>query len=186
MNEGVAPEVILEDCLTPGMSIIGEKFTNCDVFVPEVLVAARAMNAGLSVLGEQYAVKGINPIGKAMIGTVKGDLHDLGKNIVVIMLKAVGFEVLDLGVDVSPETFFEKAVETNPQIICMSALLTTTMEQMKDCIDLFYERDLKNKYLFMVGGAPVNQNFAIQIHADLYADDATKAAQIAKKAVMNL
>ena len=183
LDENVNPKEILNDGLLSGMMIIGEKFKNNEVFVPEVLVAARAMNAGLAILEPKLVEVGNEPVGKAVIGTVKGDLHDIGKNLVVMMLKGAGFEVYDEGVDVEPEKFIAKAEEVGADVICMSALLTTTMPNMKSVIDSLNEKGLKDKYIVMVGGAPVNQAFADQIGADYYTPDAATSAEVAKKAV---
>lgn len=183
LDENVNPKEILNDGLLSGMMIIGEKFKNNEVFVPEVLVAARAMNAGLAILEPKLVEVGNEPVGKAVIGTVKGDLHDIGKNLVVMMLKGAGFEVYDEGVDVETEKFIAKAEEVGADVICMSALLTTTMPNMKSVIDSLNEKGLKDKYIVMVGGAPVNQAFADQIGADYYTPDAATAAEVAKKAV---
>lgn len=183
IDEGVDPKVILNEGLLSGMSIIGAKFKNNEVFVPEVLVAARAMNAGLTILEPKLVEIGNEPVGTAVVGTVQGDLHDIGKNLVVMMLKGAGFEIHDLGVDVEPAAFIDKAEEVGADIICMSALLTTTMPKMQDCIDLLKERDLRDKYVVMVGGAPVNQSFCDQIGADYYTPDAATCADVAKTAV---
>lgn len=184
LDEGVEPKKILDEGLLAGMMIIGEKFKNNEVFVPEVLVAARAMNAGTEILGPLLAEAGNEPVGVAVIGTVKGDLHDIGKNLVTMMLKGAGFEVHDIGIDVETEAFIDKAEEVNADVICMSALLTTTMPNMQVVIDALKEKGLRDKYIVMVGGAPVNQNFADQIGADYYTPDAATAAEVAKKAVL--
>ena len=183
--EGMDPKVILNEGLLSGMMIIGEKFKKNEVFVPEVLVAARAMNAGTAVLGEKLAEAGNEPVGRAVIGTVKGDLHDIGKNLVAMMLKGAGFEVTDLGVDVEASVFVGKAEEMGADVIVMSALLTKTMPNMKDTIDLLTEKKLRDKYIVMVGGAPVNDAFAKQIGADYYTPDAATCAEVAKQAVVN-
>lgn len=185
LAEGMDPKVILNEGLLSGMMIIGEKFKKNEVFVPEVLVAARAMNAGTAVLGEKLAEAGNEPVGRAVIGTVKGDLHDIGKNLVAMMLKGAGFEVTDLGVDVEASVFVGKAEEIGADVIVMSALLTTTMPNMKDTIDLLTEKNLRDKYIVMVGGAPVNDAFAKQIGADYYTPDAATCAEVAKQAVIN-
>lgn len=183
LDEGADPKEILNDGLLSGMMIIGAKFKNNEVFVPEVLVAARAMNAGITILEPKLIEVGNEPVGKAIIGTVKGDLHDIGKNLVTMMLKGAGFEVYDIGVDVDAEVFVNKAEEVGADIICMSALLTTTMPNMKDVIGLLNEKGLRDKYIVMVGGAPVNEEFAQQIGADYYTPDAASCAEVAKKAV---
>ena len=184
LDEGLVPKEILNEGLLSGMMIIGAKFKNNEVFVPEVLVAARAMNAGLTVLEPKLVEVGNEPVGKAVIGTVQGDLHDIGKNLVVMMLKGAGFEIHDIGVDVEPAVFIDKAEEVGADVICMSALLTTTMPKMQDCIDQLNEKGLRDKYIVMVGGAPVNDSFAEQIGADYYTPDAATAAEVAKKAVL--
>lgn len=184
LDEGVDAKVILNEGLLDGMTIIGGKFKRNEVFVPEVLVAARAMNAGMAILEPKLVEIGNEPIGKAVVGTVKGDLHDIGKNLVVMMLKGAGLEIFDLGVDVEPETFIAKAEELGADVIGMSALLTTTMPNMKGVIDLLTEKGLRDKYIVMVGGAPVNESFAEEIGADYYTPDAATAAEVAKKAVI--
>ena len=183
LDEGIDPKVILNDGLLAGMMVIGGKFKRNEVFVPEVLVAARAMNAGIAILEPKLVEIGNKPIGKAVLGTVKGDLHDIGKNLVVMMMKGAGLEIYDLGVDVEPDTFIEKAEEVGADIIGMSALLTTTMPNMKNVIDRLNEKGLRDKYIVMIGGAPVNQTFADEIGADYYTPDAATAAEVAKKAV---
>lgn len=183
LNEGKDPKAILNEGLLAGMMIIGEKFKKNEVFVPEVLVAARALNAGLAILEPKLIEIGNEPVGKAVIGTVKGDLHDIGKNLVTMMMKGVGFEVTDLGVDVEPAVFIDRAQEVGANVICMSALLTTTMPNMQAVIDELNSRGLRDKFIVMVGGAPVNQSFADQIGADYYTPDAATAAETAKAAV---
>ncbi len=185
LDENEDPKVILNDGLLSGMSVIGEKFKNNEVFVPEVLVAARAMNAGIAILEPKLAEVGNEPVGKAVIGTVKGDLHDIGKNLVAMMLKGAGFEVTDIGVDVEPDTFIEQAETVGADLICMSALLTTTMPNMEATIELLKEKGLRDKYIVMVGGAPVNEKFAEQIGADYYTPDAATCAEVAKQAVQS-
>lgn len=186
LDENMDPKEILNDGLLAGMMTIGAKFKNNEVFVPEVLVAARAMNAGLTVLEPKLVEIGNEPVGKAVIGTVQGDLHDIGKNLVVMMLKGAGFEIHDLGVDVAPDAFIDKAEEVDADVICMSALLTTTMPRMQDCVDRLKERGLRDKYIVMIGGAPVNDSFAEQIGADYYTPDAASAAETAKEAVLKV
>ena len=183
LDENMDPKVILNEGLLSGMMIIGAKFKNNEVFVPEVLVAARAMNTGLSVLEPKLIEVGNEPVGKAVIGTVQGDLHDIGKNLVVMMLKGAGFEIYDLGVDVETSVYIDKAEEVGADIICMSALLTTTMPKMQDCVDQLKERGLRDKYIVMIGGAPVNESFCEQIGADYYTPDAASCAELAKKVV---
>lgn len=183
LDEGIDAREILNGGLLDGMMTVGTKFKNNEVFVPEVLVAARAMNAGLTVLEPKLVEIGNKPVGKAVIGTVKGDLHDIGKNLVAMMLKGAGFEIIDVGVDVDAAAFIDKAEETGADVICMSALLTTTMPNMQTCIEELKARGLRDKYIVMVGGAPVNDSFAAQIGADYYTPDAATAAEVAKAAV---
>ena len=184
LEEGIDPKAILNEGLLSGMMVIGEKFKKNEVFVPEVLVAARAMNAGLTILEPKLVEVGNEPVGKVVIGTVKGDLHDIGKNLVAMMLKGAGFEVFDIGVDADPEKFISEAEEKGADVICMSALLTTTMPNMKVVIDQLQEKGLRDKYIVMVGGAPVNEAFAQQIGADYYTPDAAMAAEVARDAVL--
>lgn len=184
LDEGIDAKVILNEGLLSGMMVIGEKFKKNEVFVPEVLVAARAMNAGMAILEPKLIEIGNEPVGRAVVGTVKGDLHDIGKNLVVMMLKGAGLEVYDLGVDVEPEAFISKAEEIGADVIGLSALLTTTMPNMKGVVELLEEKGLRDKYIVMIGGAPVNDSYAKEIGADYYTPDAASAAEAAKKAVM--
>lgn len=179
IDEGTPVEQILNDGLLSGMSVIGAKFKNNEVFVPEVLVAARAMNMGAQVLKPLMAEAGVKAAGKVCIGTVKGDLHDIGKNLVKMMMEGKGLEVLDLGVDVPPETYIQTAVEENCQVICCSALLTTTMDVMKDIVAKAEEAGIRDKVKIMIGGAPITQLFCDQIGADVYTPDAATAAEAA-------
>lgn len=183
LEEGIDPKIILKEGLMSGMSIIGGKFKREEVFVPDVMMAARAMNVGLSILEPKLVEAGNEPIGRVVIGTVQGDLHDIGKNLTAMLLKGAGFEIYDMGVDVSAEAFLEKAEEVNADIIGLSALLSTTMSQMKEVIDLLKEKKLRDKYIVMIGGAPITNEFAEEIGADYYTPDAASAAEVAKKAV---
>ena len=176
IDEGIPAKQILEEGLLSGMSVIGEKFKNNEIFVPEVLIAARAMNMGAGLLKPLLAESGIKATGKVCIGTVKGDLHDIGKNLVKMMLEGKGLEVIDLGTDVAPETFVKTAVEENCQIICCSALLTTTMGVMGDVVKATQDAGLRDKVKIMIGGAPVTEAFCRQIGADAYTPDAASAA----------
>ena len=180
LDEGVAPGEILSDGLIKGMSVVGERFKNNEFYVPEVLIAARAMHAGMDVLNPALAASGVEPIGTVLLGTVKGDLHDIGKNLVAMMLEGAGFEVIDLGIDVPPEKFVEAAKEGG-DVIAMSALLTTTMTAMKTTLEALEEAGVKDKIKVMIGGAPVTQNYADEIGADGYARDAASAADKAKE-----
>ena len=186
IDKGVFAKEILEKGLLDGMSIIGEKFKNNEVYVPEVLVAARAMNMGTTVLKPLIAAEGIESIGKVCIGTVKGDLHDIGKNLVKMMLEGKGIDVVDLGVDVTPEQFVEAVKEQNCQIVCCSALLTTTMGVMGDVVKALEDAGLRDKVKVMVGGAPVTDAFCEQIGADRYTADAASAADAAAELLKNM
>lgn len=161
------------------MDVVGEKFKNNEVFVPEVLVAARAMNMGAQLLKPLMQEAGVEAKGKVCIGTVRGDLHDIGKNLVKMMMEGKGLEVIDLGTDVSPETYVQTAIDQNCQIICCSALLTTTMNTMEEVVKKVEEAGIHDKVKIMVGGAPVTQTFCDQIGADCYTPDAASAADAA-------
>lgn len=175
IDEGLPAQQILEEGLLSGMNVIGEKFKNNEIFVPEVLVAARAMNMGAGLLKPLLAQGDVQAGGKVCIGTVKGDLHDIGKNLVKMMMEGKGLEVVDLGTDVAPETFVKAAQEQNCQVICCSALLTTTMGVMEDVVKAAGEAGIRDKVKIMVGGAPVTQAFCDQIGADVYTADAAVA-----------
>jgi 5-methyltetrahydrofolate--homocysteine methyltransferase len=175
LAKGLAAGEILDRGLVAGMNVVGEEFRKREIFLPDVLLAARAMYAGLSVLKPHLASEGVPSRGKIVLGTVKGDLHDIGKNLVGILLKGAGFEVIDLGHDVAPEAFVEAAVREGAPLIGMSALLTTTMTRMRDVVALVEERGLRGKVRTIVGGAPVNADFAREIGADGYACDAADA-----------
>lgn len=179
IDEGIPAQMILEQGLLSGMSIIGEKFKKNEVFVPEVLVAARAMNQGAALLKPLLAADGVKASGRVCIGTVKGDLHDIGKNLVKMMMEGKGLEVVDLGTDVAPETFVQTAKEQNCQVICCSALLTTTMGVMEDVVKAAEEAGIRDNVKIMVGGAPVTEAFCRQIGADAYTPDAASAADMA-------
>ena len=179
IDEGIPAQKILDEGLLDGMNVIGEKFKNNEVFVPEVLVAARAMNMGATLLKPLLAADGVKATGKVCIGTVRGDLHDIGKNLVKMMLEGKGLEVVDLGNDVLPETFVQTAIEQNCQVICCSALLTTTMGVMADVVKAAEEAGIRDKVKIMVGGAPVTEAFCQQIGADCYTADAASAADAA-------
>jgi len=179
VEEGISAKTILADGLLSGMSIIGAKFKNNEVFVPEVMVAARAMNTGAAVLKPLLNEAGMESSGKVCLGTVKGDLHDIGKNLVKMMMEGKGLEVIDLGMDVPAEKFIQTAIENDCQIIACSALLTTTMVEMKHVIEEAKEAGIRDKVKIMVGGAPVTQSYSDQIGADSYAEDAATAADTA-------
>ena len=178
VDAGVPVQDILAQLLD-GMNIIGEKFKNNEVFVPEVLISARAMNQGVGVLKPLLTAAGVEPVGKACIGTVQGDRHDIGKNLVKLMLEGKGIEIIDLGTDVSPEKFVQTAKEENCQLICCSALLTTTMGVMGEVVKVAEAAGIRDKVKIMVGGAPVNEDFCKQIGADVYTVDAASAADAA-------
>ncbi|MBQ4036900.1 MAG: corrinoid protein [Clostridia bacterium] len=179
LDEGIPAKTILEEGLLAGMAVVGEKFKNNEVFVPEVLISARAMTMGAAMLKEKLNESGETAKGKACIGTVQGDLHDIGKNLVKMMLESKGIEVIDLGTDVSPETFVQTAKEQNCQIICCSALLTTTMTVMGDVVKAAEAAGIRDSVKIMVGGAPVTEAFCKQIGADAYTSDAASAADLA-------
>ena len=176
VEEGYSAKQILEEGLLAGMGIIGGKFKNNEVFVPEVLVAARAMNMGVEVLKPLLAEAGVQATGRIVLGTVQGDLHDIGKNLVRLMMEGKGLEVIDLGTDVPPEMFIQAAIEHNSQVICCSALLTTTMGAIKDVITAMKAAGIRDSVKIMIGGAPITQAFCDQIGADCYMPDATSAA----------
>ena len=180
LAEGEAPAKILNQGLLAGMSVIGERFKKNEVYVPEVLIAARAMKAGMSVLQPKLSAAGVQPLGIAVIGTVKGDLHDIGKNLVGMMLEGAGFKVIDLGIDCSAEKFLQGARDGKAAVIGVSALLTTTMTNMKSVVDAVKGSELAGKLKVMIGGAPVTQAFCDEIGADGYAPDAASAADLAK------
>jgi len=177
IDAGIPAHQILEEGLLSGMNVIGVKFKNNEVFVPEVLVAARAMNQGAALLKPLLMEDGVENKGKVCIGTIQGDLHDIGKNLVKMMLEAKGLEVIDLGVDVAPELYIQTAIEQNCQVIGCSALLTTTMEVMADVVKAAEAVGIRDQVKIMVGGAPVTEDFCRQIGADAYTPDATSAAE---------
>jgi len=180
LEEKLTPKEILENGLIKGMDIIGAKFKKNEVYVPEVLIAARAMHAGMDILRPKLVETGVKNIGKVAIGTVKGDLHDIGKNLVKMMLEGAGFEVIDLGTDVSEDKFVEAVKVHQPNIVGMSALLTTTMVNMPEVIKALEAAGLRDKVKIMIGGAPITQNYADQIGADGYSPDAASAVDSAK------
>ena len=182
--EKLPAQEILDKGLLSGMDIIGEKFKNNDVYVPEVLVAARAMNTGAALLKPLLAESGAKAVGKVAIGTVKGDLHDIGKNLVKLMLEGKGLEVVDLGVDVTAEKFLEAYKEHKVDAVALSALLTTTMQEMKTVIEMFKEAGVRDEVIIMVGGAPISESFKDSIGADIYTPDAASAADACKAAIL--
>jgi len=183
VDEGENVEKILNEGLLAGMSTVGDKFKKNEFYVPEVLIAARAMKAGMEILKPLLTEKKIKGAGTVILGTVKGDLHDIGKNLVGMMLEGAGFEVIDLGIDVPPEKFIEEIKKTNAQIVGMSALLTTTMPAMKDVIAALTKEGVRKNVKVMIGGAPVTQEYADEIGADGYAPDAASAVDKAKELI---
>ena len=179
IDAGISAQEILEKGLIAGMNVVGEKFRNNEIFVPEVLVAARALNMGSALLKPLLAADGVKAQGKVCIGTVQGDLHDIGKNLVKMMIEGKGINVVDLGVDVEPETFVKTAIEQDCQIICCSALLTTTMPVMEEVVKAAEAAGIRGKVKIMIGGAPVSEEFRAQIGADAYTNDAASAADLA-------
>lgn len=179
LEAGIRPETVLKEGLLAGMNTVGEQFKNNEIYVPEVLVAARAMNMGMQTLKPFLAAEGVKATGRVCIGTVQGDLHDIGKNLVKMMLEGKGLEVIDLGTDVAPETFVQTAIEQNCQVICCSALLTTTMGVMEQVVQKAKEAGIRDSVKIMIGGAPVNEAFCEKIGADLYTPDAASAADAA-------
>ena len=180
MDEGADPKTVLQEALIPAMAEVGRRMKAQEFYVPEVLIAARAMQWGLGVLKPKLAGSGLEPTGKVALGTVKSDLHDIGKNLVGMMLEGAGFEIIDLGTDVSPEKFVAAVQEKGANVIGMSALLTTTMPNMKKTIDALKEAGVRDKVKVLVGGAPVTQRYADEIGADGYAPDASSAVDVAK------
>ncbi len=179
LEEGIPAQDILQDGLLAGMDVVGRRFKANEIFVPEVLVAARAMNVGAELLKPYLSEAGVEPKGKVILGTVKGDLHDIGKNLVRMMLEGKGLTVIDLGVDVPPEKFVEAAIENDCSIICCSALLTTTMPVMGEVVEKAVEAGVRDKVKIMIGGAPVTEVFGQSINADAYTPDATTCAEVA-------
>jgi corrinoid protein of di/trimethylamine methyltransferase len=181
IDEGVAPQVIINEYMVKGMTEIGRRFQNGEAFVPNLLMAARAMKGALELLKPLLRGNAQATLGKVVIGTVKGDLHDIGKNLVASMLEGCGFEVVNIGIDVSSEKFVEEIKKNHPDILCLSALLTTTMNYMKDVIDALVAAGIRDEVKVMVGGAPVDESFAKEIGADGYSDNANSAVMKAKE-----
>lgn len=179
IDEGMDAQSILEQALMPGMNVVGVRFKNNEIFVPEVLIAARAMNMGAALLKPLLVEEGVEPKGRAILGTVKGDLHDIGKNLLRMMMEGKGIEVIDIGTDVSAEKFLTAAKENGARVVGCSALLTTTMTQMEGVVKAFEESGMRDDVTIMVGGAPVTQKYCDSIGADMYSDDAATGAEIA-------
>lgn len=187
MEAGITPQEILDSGLIPAMERVSQKYKNAQFFVPEVILASRAMSVGTTILEEHMEQNSPREcLGTVVIGTVKGDLHNIGKNLVAMMLRGLGLTVYDLGYDVESDTFLAKAEEYHADMICMSAMLTTTMQEMKKVIGKLNNRRLRERYIVMVGGAPVTETFARNIGADIYTRDAGTAAEMAKEAVLAL
>jgi 5-methyltetrahydrofolate--homocysteine methyltransferase len=183
LDAGIPADTILKDGLIAAMSEVGRLFEENEYFVPEMLVSARAMQSGLAILKPHLAAGGATPSGKVVIGTVKGDLHDIGKNLVGMMLEGSGFEIIDLGSDVTPEKFVQAVKDHNPQVIGMSALLTTTMPSMSNTIKALQEAGVREQVKVMIGGAPVTDEFAKRVGADGYSPDASSAVRLAKSLI---
>ncbi|PID44408.1 MAG: cobalamin-binding protein [Proteobacteria bacterium] len=183
LSRGWAPDKVLSDALVAGMAIVGVDFRDGILFVPEVLLAANAMKGGMGVLRPLLAETGAKPIGKMVIGTVKGDIHDIGKNLVAMMLEGAGFEVIDIGINISVEEYFAALEEHKPDVLGMSALLTTTMPYMKVVIDAMVEKGIRDDYIVLVGGAPLNEEFGEAVGATAYCRDAATAASTAVELV---
>jgi len=181
LDQNIEPKTILDDGLIAGMNVVGIEFKNHEIFLPDVLLAARAMYAGLDLIKPLMVAGDIPTVGKVVIGTVHGDLHDIGKNLVGIMLRGAGFDIIDLGNNVPPEKFIETAIEHNAPVIGLSALLTTTMSNMKKVVDLVKEKGLEDKIKVIIGGAPVTDDFASQIGADAYAYDGVNSVDKVKQ-----
>jgi 5-methyltetrahydrofolate--homocysteine methyltransferase len=179
LDSGLAPEKVLSEGLIAAMSEVGDRFERGEYYVPEMLVAARAMQSGLGIIKPYLAEQGAKSAGKVVIGTVRGDLHDIGKNLVGMMLEGAGFEIIDLGTDVAPEVFAGAIKEHNAELVGMSALLTTTMQNMRATVDAIERAGLRGQVKIMIGGAPINDAFAEEIRADGYAQDASRAVKLA-------
>ena len=183
IDAGLEADVILKEGLIGAMSVIGQKFEAGEVYVPEMLISAKSMKFGLELLRPHLVAADVQPVGKVIIGTVQGDLHDIGKNLVGMMMEGAGFEVIDMGVDVKPEEMIAAVNEHKPDIVAMSALLTTTMGNMKTAISMITEAGLRDTVKVMIGGAPVTQDYTDEIGADGFGIDASQAASLAKKLV---
>lgn len=183
LDEGISASDILNNGLVAGMNVVGAKFKNNEFYVPEVLIAARAMKMAMEVIKPALSAGGVEPKGKVAIGTVKGDLHDIGKNLVSMMMEGAGFQIFDLGVDVKAEEFVKAVTEQNANIVCLSALLTTTMPAMKEAIEALKAAGVRDSAKVMIGGAPVTQNYADEIGADGYSPDAASAVDLANRLI---
>lgn len=181
LTENTDPALLINEALIPGMSIIGERFRKNEIYIPEVLIAARAMHAGLDILRPKLVEHKVEPVATIVLGTVKGDLHDIGKNLVGMMFEGAGFKVVDLGVDVAPEKYVASVQENNAQFLGLSALLTTTMPQMQSTISALEVAGIREQVKVLIGGAPVTQDYADKIGADGYSEDAASAVVLAKE-----
>jgi len=184
LDRGWEAKKVLDEALVAGMTIVGVDFRDGILFVPEVLLAANAMKAGMALLKPILTSTGAEPVGKLVIGTVKGDIHDIGKNLVGMMMEGAGFEVIDLGINTDVDTYLAALKEHRPNILGMSALLTTTMPYMKVVVDALVEQGIRDDYIVMVGGAPLNEEFGQAVGADAYCRDAATAVEVAKKLVL--
>lgn len=183
LDNGVSAKEFLDSGLMPGMDVVGIRFRDGDIFMPEVLLSARAMKSGMELLKPELSRSGVKAVGKVVIGTVAGDLHDIGKNIVIYMLEGAGFEVIDLGINVPKSTFISQVIDHQPDILGMSAFLTTTMPAMLEVIESLKENDLRDKVKIIIGGAPVTERFSYEIGSDFFAADAGTAVQIGKRII---
>jgi corrinoid protein of di/trimethylamine methyltransferase len=183
LAEGTDPQMLVNDFMIPAMNEVGRRFESNECFVPELLISARAMKRSLELIRPLLVARGSEPVGRVVIGTVKGDMHDIGKNLVSAMLEGGGFEVIDLGVDVQPEQFIAAVKEKNVSIVAMSALVTTTMGSMKTTIDAMAEAGVRHRVKILVGGAPITQKFADEIGADGYSDNANGAVALARRII---
>ena len=181
LDENLSPEDILNNGLIKGMNLVGKKFKENEIFIPEVLIATRAMKAGLDIIRPYLTEQALTPRGKILIGTVKGDLHDIGKKIVIVMLEKEGYEIIDLGIDVAKEKFLREMQKERPQFVGMSALLTTTMGYMREVIEAIEKEGLRKSVKVIIGGAPITQSYATEIRADGYAKDAQAAVALVKQ-----
>ena len=183
LDEGTPAKSVLEEGLIAGMDVIGERFKKNEVYIPEVLIAARAMKSSMEILEPELVKAGVKPVGKFVVGTAQGDLHDIGKNLVIMMLKGSGFDVIDLGTNIKPEDFVAAIQKYNPDIIGLSALLTTTMPKMEETVEAIKEAGVRDQVKIMAGGAPVTQEFIDKIGADAYGANAATATEKAKELV---
>lgn len=183
LREGKGPDALMKEAMIPAMDVVGDLFQKGEFYLPEMLMAAKAMKAGMEIIKPGIVQSGANPIGKVVVGTVKGDMHDIGKNLLSMSLEGAGFEVVDLGIDVAPEKFVDAVKQHSPQVVGLSALLTTTMIGMRETVEAVAEAGLRDAVKVMIGGAPVTQEFAEEIGADFYGPDSTSGKDFARKCV---